>query len=73
METRLAPELGLKNVNYYKPLNQKESPVQKEPSLPAEPLEGKLFRNQERAASAILPFQSIDTFRVKGNIIDLSV
>lgn len=73
MHTRIAPELGLKNVNYHKPLNQQDPPIPKEPSIPGQPLEGKLFRNQERAQSAILPSQSIDTFRVKGSIIDILV
>ncbi|MFN3603835.1 MAG: hypothetical protein ACK4UJ_03870 [Leptonema sp. (in: bacteria)] len=70
METRLAPELGLKNVNYYKPLNQQEPPVPKEANIPGQPLEGKLFRSQEKAQNAILPSQAMDTFRIKGTIVD---
>ncbi|GIX40930.1 MAG: hypothetical protein KatS3mg129_0663 [Leptospiraceae bacterium] len=70
METRFGPELGLKNVSYYKPLNQQEPPVKKEVPIPGRIAENKEFREQQMAASAILPTQAKESFKVKGNIVD---
>jgi hypothetical protein len=71
MDTRFGPELGLKSVSYYKPLNQQEPPVRKEVPIPGNLFENKEFRKQQMAANAILPSQAVESFKVKGNIIDI--
>ncbi len=71
MDIKFAPELGLKNISYNKPLNQLEPPVRMEVPLPGNPPENRLFRQQEMASNALRPSQMQDTFRVKGNIIDV--
>ena len=71
METRFGPELGLKSVSYYKPLNQSEPPVPKEANIPGRISENRDFDKQQMAASAILPGQAKETYRVKGSVIDI--
>ncbi len=71
MHTRFGPELGLKNVSYYKPLNQLEPPVPREVNIPGRIAENREFDKQQMAASAILPSQAKETYRVKGSVIDI--
>jgi len=71
MHTRFGPELGLKSVSYYKPLNQMEPPVPKEANIPGRISENREFNKQQMAASAILPSQAKETYKVKGNVIDI--
>ncbi|MCS7204837.1 MAG: hypothetical protein NZ853_03995 [Leptospiraceae bacterium] len=71
METRISPELGLKNVSYFRPLNQGEPPVRKEAPIPGEMMETKQERRIQMASNAVLPNQAAETFRVKGAVIDI--
>lgn len=70
MEIRFAPELGLKNVSFNKPLNEMEPPVRREVPLPGNLFENRQFQQQEMAANAVRPSQTQETFRVKGSMVD---
>lgn len=70
MDIKFAPELGLKNISYNKPMNQLEPPVRMEVPIPGNISENRQFQQQEMAANALRPSQMQDTFKVKGNIVD---
>ncbi len=70
MDIKFAPELGLKNISYNKPMNQLEPPVRMEVPIPGNTSENRQFEQQEMAANALRPSQMQDTFRVKGSFVN---
>ncbi|MCB1139915.1 MAG: hypothetical protein KDK23_14230 [Leptospiraceae bacterium] len=70
MEVRLANELGMKNVDYFKPLKNSE-PVENPANLPGVPTADRQLVDQKRAMTSLNPNATSDRYQVVGGTINV--
>lgn len=70
MEVRMANELGMKNVNYFKPL-QSSHPTENPANIPGVPTADRQLADQRRAMTALSPNATSDRYQIIGGTINV--
>ncbi len=70
MEVRMANELGMKNVNYFKPLQNSE-PTENPANIPGVHTADRQLAEQRRAMTALSPNATSDRYQIIGGTINV--